>query len=66
MGALRFSRATLSHIEGDYKNYQSLSLWHRREYGVEKGEEPKTALLLIHDQEKVNMAKKQNRQDVYS
>lgn len=39
---------------------------HRRKLRVEKGEEQKTALLLIHDQEKVNMAKKQTKQGVYS
>lgn len=40
-----------------WKKHQSLSLRHRRKFRVEKGEEQKTALLLIHDQEKVNMAK---------
>lgn len=39
------------------RTIKSLSLRHQREFGVEKGEEQKTALLLIHDQEKVNMAK---------
>lgn len=34
---------------------------HRRKLRVEKGEEQKTALLLIHDQEKVNMAKKKHK-----
>jgi hypothetical protein len=40
-------------------DHQSLSPRHRRELGVVKSQKQKTALLLIYDQEKINMAKKE-------
>lgn len=45
------------YLRGWEEPAKALALKHQREFGVEKGEEQKTALLLIHDQEKVNMAK---------